>query len=332
MKTELSGFTSRAGPPELDADGQYRMQGAVILFQMINQQVDAVMESGEGMILACVVSEMNRVMRGAQDQWTHLVDAEYKKTTERPEETPSGLVEYVTALANDQIKSADYAEALSARLEPLVSEKYRVPINERLNDAIDGYLDVSKKCTQTLIDIIFNDLRPATKQLFHGPWYDGTVLQIVETMRDYMSDYQTHLNSSLFELLVEDLLDAFLIVYLTALANTQKLRMPAAVKRIKDDVSKAFKFFSTIKPAKELKSYFEVVEMVLSLLETSKSLAFLSFWSFAKVHGPNLAFVESLMKARGDLNRSSVNEVMDSIKRKVKEENMTDRKFFLSVS
>ncbi|KAI0248975.1 exocyst complex component Sec6 [Lactifluus subvellereus] len=324
MKTEVTEFTSRAEPPELDADGQYGMQGAVILFQMVNQQVDAAMESGQGMILARVVSEANRVMRSVQDQWTRLIDAEYKKTAERPEETPGGLVEYMIALANDQIKSADYTEALSARLEPLVSEKYRVPINERLNDAIDGYLDVAKKCTQTLIDIIFNDLRPATKQLFQSPWYDGIITQIVETMRDYMSDYQSYLNPSLLELLVEDLLDAFLVTYLTALANTQKLRMPGAVERIKDDVAETFKFFSTLKPAKELEQYFEVVEMVLSLLEASKSLAFLSFWSFAKVHGPNLAFVESLMKARGDLDRSSVNEVMDSIKRKVKDENLTD--------
>ncbi|KAH9161274.1 exocyst complex component Sec6 [Lactarius sanguifluus] len=324
MRTEVTEFTSRAEPPELDADGQYGTQGAVILFQMVNQQVDAAMESGQGMILARVVSETNRVMRGVQDQWTRLLDAEFKKTTERPEEAPGGLVEYVIALANDQIKSADYAEALSARLEPLVSEKYRLTINERLNDAIDGYLDVAKKCTQTLIDIIFNDLRPATKQLFQVQWYDGIIVQVVETMRDYMQDYQTYLNASLFELLVEDLLDAFLVAYLTALANTQKLRMPAATERIKDDVAEAFKFFSTLKPAKELESYFEVVEMVLSLLEASKSLAFLSFWSFAKVHGPNLAFVEGLMKARGDLDRSSVNEVMDSIKRKVKEENLTD--------
>jgi hypothetical protein len=76
-------------------------------------------------------------------------------------------------------------------------------------------------------------------------------------------------------------------------------------------------------PAKDLESSFEIVEMVLSLLRPSKSLAFLSFWSFAKVHGPNLAFVE-LMKARGDLDRSAVNEVMDSIKCKVKEKNLTD--------
>jgi len=37
-----------------------------------------------------------------------------------------------------------------------------------------------------------------------------------------------------------------------------------------------------------------------------------------------MAFVE-LMKARGDLDRLAVNEVMDSIKRKVREENLTNR-------
>jgi exocyst complex component 3 len=328
MRTELEQFTTRAEPPEVDSDGIYGTQGAIILFQMVNQQVDVATESGQGAILARVVAETNRVMRGIQDQWTKAVEAEFKKQTEKPEDVAGGLVEYCIALANDQIKSADYAEALLARLEPLVSEKYRVTINERLNDAIDGYLDVAKKCTQTLIDIIFNDLKPATKQLFQGPWYDGIMRQIVETMRDYMTDYQTYLNTSLLELLVEDLLDTFLVTYLTALANTNKLRMPAATDRIKDDVREAFSFFGTFKPSQELERYFDVVDMILSLLEASKGMVFLSFWSFAKVHGPNIAFVECLMKARGDLDRSAVNEVMESVKRKVKEEGLTDRAFF----
>ncbi|KAA1469134.1 exocyst complex component Sec6 [Dentipellis sp. KUC8613] len=324
MKTEVEQFTTREEPPELDADEKYGLQGAVILFQMVNQQVDAATESGQGMILARVVTEVNRVMRGVQDQWTKLIDAEYKRHVEKPEEIPGGLVEYIIALANDQIKSADYAEALSARIEPLVSEKYSVTINERLNDAIDGYLDVAKKCTQTLIDIILNDLKPALKQLFQQGWYDGIMQQIIATMSDYMADYQTFLNSSLLELLIEDLLDAFLVTYLTALANTTKLKIPAAINRIKDDVSEAFAFFSTLKPPKELETYFEVIEMILSLLEASKSMVFLSFWSFAKVHGPNIPFVEGLMKARDDLDRSAVGEVMESIKRKVKDENLTD--------
>ncbi|KNZ72623.1 Exocyst complex component sec6 [Termitomyces sp. J132] len=324
LKTEIAEFTKREEPPEIDNDGLYGTQGAVILFQMVNQQVDLATESGQGAILARVVSETNRVMKGIQDQWVKTVEVEFKKQIEKPDEVAGGLVEYCVALANDQVKSADYAEALLARLEPLVSEKYRVTITERLNDAIDGYLDVAKKCTQTLIDMIINDLKPATKGLFQQVWYDGILVQIVETMRDYMADYQSYLNPSLLELLIDDLLDAFLVLYLNALANSPKLRMPAATDRIREDVGLSFTFFSTLKPVKEVEQSFEVIEMILALLEASKDMVFLSFWSFAKVHGPNINFVEGLMKARGDLDRSAVSEVLESVKRKVKEEGLTD--------
>jgi exocyst complex component 3 len=327
MKTELADFTKRENPPELDGDGLYGMQGPIILFQMVNQQVDLATESGQGAILARVVSETNRVMRGMQDQWVKTVEAEFKKQLEKPEEVEGGLVEYCIALANDQIKSADYAEALLGRLEPLVSEKYRVTINERLNDAIDGYLDVAKKCTQTLIDMILNDLKPAIKGLFSPVWYDGSMVQIVETMRDYMNDYQSYLNSSLLELLTEDLVDAFLVFYLNSLANAPaKLKIPAAVDRMREDIDVTFSFFSSLKPAQEVEQSFEVLRMILSLLEASKDMVFLSYWSFARVHGPNINFVESLMKNRGDFDRAAISDVMESIKRKVKDEGLTERK------
>lgn len=48
-------------------------------------------------------------------------------------------------------------------------------------------------------------------------------------LRDYLSVYQTYLNGPLLKLLVEDILDAFLVVCLTTLQNTQKLRMPLVI-------------------------------------------------------------------------------------------------------
>ncbi|KAF9077906.1 exocyst complex component Sec6-domain-containing protein [Rhodocollybia butyracea] len=328
MKTELEEFVSRRDPLEVDADGQYATQGgAGILFQMVNQQIDLAAESGQGAILTRVVAESNRVMRGMQDQWAKAVEQEYKKQVEpnKNEEVAAGLVEYVMALANDMLKSADYAEALLARLEPLVHEKYQVQMNEKLNEAIDGYLDVAKKCTQTLIDLIFNDVKTATKSLFQANWYTEPILaQIIATMGDYMGDYKEYLNASLFELLVEDLVDAFLLLYLNALANSPKLKMPAAPDRIKNDADEAFKFFTEYKSQKEMEEYFDVLDLILGILEASKDLVFLSYWSFAKKHGPNLAFIEGLLKARGDLDRSQVSEVMDTIKRKVKDENLAD--------
>lgn len=326
MKTEIAEFVARKDPPELDADGLYGLQGTSIMFQMVNQQIDLATESGQGAILSRVVAETNRIMKSMQEQWLKAMEAEYKKQSEKPEEATVGLVDYVIALANDQLKCADFTEALLARLEPLVSEKYRVPMNERLNDAIDGNLDVARKCIGVLIDVIFLDLKPATKSLFGPSWYEGIMRQVVETIRDYMGDYQSFLNNTLFELLSEDLTETFLVAYITALANCPKLKMPAATDQIRDDIEEIYSFFGTIRKSKDLEVAFEIIEQILAMLEASKELVFLSFYAFAQKHGPNINFVEGLVKARSDLDRSAASEVIDSVKRKVKEENLTDRK------
>ena len=334
MQDEQKVFIARDESPEEDADGLYGMQRTVILFQMVNQQVDLALDSGQGAVLAKVVTEVSRVLRGMQETWSKLVDSELKRLVDaKPgDEVPGGLVDYIIALGNDQIRSADNCEALSARIEDLVSEKYRVVIRNELNTTIDGYVEVVNKCTQSLVTIVFNDVKPATKNLFDSPqWYDGTLAtQIIETMKDYMTDYQSFLNPSILDLLIENLLDKFLVTYLTALHRTSKLKMPAAADRVKTDVALAYDFFVSIlgpnKRTEELEQQFEIIEMCHALLTASQNLVFLSFWSFAKVHGPNLTFVEGLMKARDDLDRSAVNQVMESVRRKVKEENLTDRK------
>ena len=142
---------------------------------------------------------------------------------------------------------------------------------------MDGYLDVAKKCVQVLIDVVFNDLKPATKTLLSASWYiDDPMQQIIETLKDYMvEDYQTHLNPNLFDLLIEDIIDTFLINYLVAVRRSPKLRIPNAVDRMRDDINKAFDFFTLYKSRKELEPYFDVLESVLTLVSASKMMVFL---------------------------------------------------------
>jgi hypothetical protein len=165
--------------------------------------------------------------------------------------------------------------------------------------------------------------------------------QIVETLKDYMvDDYQAHLNPNLFDLLIEDILDTFLITYLTAIRRAGKIRVPQACERMRSDIDLAFGFFLQYKPKQELVSYFDVLESVLTLMSASKMMVFLDvrpafvsslflpadlslclqYWPFRKKYGPNLAFTEQLMKARDDLDRSAVSDIMDSVKRKVQSE------------
>ena len=295
---------------------------------MINSQCDLAAESGKGQVLSRVVEESNRVMRQLQASWTSLIDQEMKKqlTPTAAEDLAPGLVEYIMALANDQVKSANFVETLLNKLEPMVSDKYRPVVIDKLNDAMDGFLDVAKKCIQVLIVIVFNDLKPATKILFQSNWLvDDPVTQIVETFTDYTSDFSGHLNPSLFELLVDDLIDTFLINYLSAMRKASKLKMPASGNKMREDIRKGFEFFLQYKqPRSELESHFGVLDALHKILTASKTMFYLDYRPFAKRYGANLAFIESVLKARDDLDKKAVSEIMESLRNKVQDENVPE--------
>lgn len=53
-------------------------------------------------------------------------------------------------------------------------------------------------------------------------------------------------------------------------------------------------------------------------------MVFLTYWTFAKAHGPQLSFLEALMRARDDLDKSDVSAIMESARRKVKQEGLSE--------
>ncbi len=100
--------------------------------------------------------------------------------------------------------------------------------------------------------------------------------------------------------------------------------MPGAVEKVKQDVSLAFDFFSTYKQPADLEQDFEIMDMIVSMLGASSQMVFMDYWNFAKIHGPQLAFVEALMRARDDFDRQMVGEIMDTLRRKVREEDISE--------
>lgn len=266
MSDEVREFVSRTNAPDENGDGLYGLQYAAILFQMVNQQIDVAADSNHGSILARAVSHACKAMRSSQATWLRVLEQEFRKQREAksPDDVPGGLVEYVIALANDQLKSADFGEALMARVEAMVSSKYKAQIREEVDNVINGYLDVSKRCTQVLVDLVYADLRPALKDLFAFPqWYnEGITTTVVETIRDYTSDYSERLNPNLFDILCDDVMDRFLTAYLAALRRATKLRMPTAGERMRTDYTECTMMFSSFKPAEEVNAKFEVLDLL----------------------------------------------------------------------
>lgn len=283
MKDEKVEFSQRAQPPEVDGDGLWGMQGAIILFQMINSQADLAANSGQGGVLARVITECSRVIRSVQADWMQIITAESVQMAKKPEIVANGLGEYLIALANDQIKAADFTETLLQRTEVMVSDKYKAVIQRQLNDAMDGSLDVARKCIEIIVSIIFTDLKPAIKGLFGSAWFEESlVIQMLETMRDYLDDWCEFINVSLRELLVESLLHEFLVTYLKSLKKCSKIKVLPFVEQIKADTFEALTFFKRYRKAGDIQDDLDIFERVVSLLTSSESMIYLDYFVSVK--------------------------------------------------
>lgn len=171
MSDEIRLFVARSDAPEKDGEGLYGLNYASILFDMLIQQCELAADSNQGAVLAQAVSHSAEAMRTTQATWLRVLESEFSKqiTAKNPDDIPPGLTEYVIALCNELIKSADLAESFGKRFEGLVSNKYKAQIREDVDNAVNGYLDVSARCGGILVQFVFEDLKPAVKDLFTFP-------------------------------------------------------------------------------------------------------------------------------------------------------------------
>lgn len=112
------------------------------MFSIISQQVDVAAESGQGRILLGTIEECGNILRERQNSWEKAMREQVQRQRNEPANVeelkerdpsyvpvPGGLVEYLMALANDQIRGADYAEALSNKTTAMVSSKYKTKLS-----------------------------------------------------------------------------------------------------------------------------------------------------------------------------------------------------------
>ncbi|KAG0172586.1 SNARE-binding exocyst subunit S6 [Apophysomyces sp. BC1034] len=320
MSSESRDFVTRENPPEI-SDGQYCMEGAIHMFRIINQQIDVAEEANQGMLLYLVIGECQKVMRDSQSFWKQLLNSELRKQMEQPNDVPLGFVEYVMALANDQIRCSDSAEDIMKRVMPLVESRYKPQVEEKLSACVDGYLQVAASAREALLEVTFNDIKFAFDGLFTDVWYDQPLMaSVIETLKDYCGDF-AHLNEFLFEKLVNDMLDRFLMLYLEAMRHKNaRFRMETCLTKIQEDVRLSFNFFAKYMSVEELEERFDVIEKVHILLESNRRMIFVDYYSLRQAY-PDvpLAFVSDVLSKRDDLDKTALKDIMAGIIAKARE-------------
>ncbi|CAG8489158.1 15915_t:CDS:2 [Funneliformis caledonium] len=321
MNGETNDFVERSKAPEEDGD-LYYLSGSVYMFQIVNQQIDVAVESGQGKILADVVKECCEVMLETQQTWMNLLKSELKKQIDKPDEVPPGFVDYVIALANDQIRCADFTDEVLNRLAPLLSEKYRNQINNDLEETMKGFLSVARAAKDTLLDVVFNDLKKPFSQFFTSEWYqEDSMLLIIETIKDYTFDFCTHLNEYLKDKIMTNTLDRFIIAYIESMRNKgAKFRKPDCINRMAKDKGIAYAFFQQHIPPQELNSRFDSLTRIHTLVESPRKSIYLDYYNLKKAYGDvPIGLIEDILSKRDDLDRSQIKEIMVKAKAKAKD-------------
>ncbi|KAJ1979353.1 SNARE-binding exocyst subunit S6 [Dimargaris xerosporica] len=323
MKTETAEFANRSKPPELDADNLYCLEASVILFQIVNEQVELACGCNRGRIVYDVVGECHTVFRQTQQQWRRVVDAEYRRQLAQASDVPPGLVDYIIALGNDQLRSVEYTETVLQRVCDVVNRSYQEKLQNELSTAMEGFMDLANLCCDSLCKLVFNDIQSVFQQLFTPAWYKDDIMQaVVLTLTDYCEDFKSHLHSYLLSRILKSVLERYAISYLDAVRNKHaKFTRPASVERFRADVDAAHKFFVQFLEPEFVQEWLQPLYATCGLIESSPTLIFLDFYAMKKQY-PDLplTFIKDILQKRDDIDKSQVKEIMESLRSKMNNE------------
>lgn len=316
IQEEHKEFVERTEEPGNES-GKWHMHHVTPMFSMINQQISIALDSNKASVAAGVVDEVVRVLKYRQSQWATVIKEEVAKhiqavTREQQEELPDGIVEYMMAIANDQIRSVNYVGGICDRVAPTVSKKYEDQIRAAFDDCLNGYIDLATQILAEIIEIIFNDLKPVTKQLFTPTWYEGSQMDtMIATIRSYIVDLQPGLDEELFPACVLQLAEKTCVSYLAAVHNKgAKFRSAEAVEQIRADVRQCFEFYTEYMDRNETKGVLHVIEYFLRLISTNKEGLPQVYEEFKNAYWDlPMSWVETVLKCREDKTRDMVEQV-----------------------
>ena len=326
QKTEFKTFKDRSIPPQSDAENLLLLEGTKTCFQMFSQQVEVAAGSSQAKILVGVIEKFSELIENRLSNWISVVDEEVRRLMKYNElydldpnaiapenEVPGGLLEYVIALANDQMRAADYAMAIGSKYGAMVTKAYEKEIQTNIDNILDRFADVSQVCISALLTIIFDDLKKPYSEIFSKTWYKGSqAQQISDTISEYLEDIKVLMNPVLYGLFMERLIENTILGYIGALKyeHSIKNKNNKFLESVKRDFEIFYKLFATYIGSSDetieiVKEKFEVMDYFMDLCcEPIDSV--MGIWDNFLQRYPDVPVVilEFVLKSRKDIDRS----------------------------
>ncbi|ODV95355.1 hypothetical protein PACTADRAFT_50090 [Pachysolen tannophilus NRRL Y-2460] len=274
--TERDIFLKRNIPPDTDGDGRLFLQGSKVVFQMFSQQCDVAASSGQAKILLGVIEHFCGLLVDRSAKWQILINEELSNyfvylDNQDNMEFNGGFIEYLIAVGNDQINSCDLLESLGNKFVTYVSSKYKDPIKSNLNLSIEKSIDVSETVRDSLLQLIYNDVKPIFDKIFTKSWYltgDDLMKQLVNTMEEYFHEFKIELHKEIYDSILEDSFnDIVILKYLQRLKNSVKFNNKKISDVIKRDLKILYGFFINYLSDNYIEQQFRIFEILMELID-----------------------------------------------------------------
>ncbi|KAK0053902.1 exocyst complex component 3 [Biomphalaria pfeifferi] len=307
--------------PDQDGNGYYNTQLPVIIFQMMEQNLQVANIIGQDLVkkvLELFAEELNRF---AHEYRNELQNFEERHLADRKE--PKCFVHYVIANANNCLAFGEYMKELRKRYiknefddeHDDDTEQIRKDMFQQLTDR---FLSLSKFCCAIVLEELFIDLRDSNclNELMTRNWManSSSVETIIATWADYHQDF-LHLKPEMYEILLAKGMQRIIKEYVKALLSRKlsfknyEERKMSAEKIVSE--SEQIKAQFTDMSSKLDVSLFDVLPaMAEGLKLKDSSMLALEIMGFAKKY-PDIRLEQlvNLILCRGDISRSDARQL-----------------------
>nr|KAG5699928.1 hypothetical protein BaRGS_018227 [Batillaria attramentaria] len=309
--------------PEADGDGYYNTPLPVIIFQMMEQNLQVAQIIGQDLVkkvLELFTDELNRFAHEYKNEMKIYRD---KHLADRKE--PKFYVHYMIANINNCLSFGEYMRMLRRRY--LKKDEYEEEGGEedteqirkdRFQQLTEQFENIAKFCCNILLDELFIDLKESNSlnELMTRAWMasSNAIDTICATWEDYARDF-VHIKPSMFDILIQEGQRRVLREYLRALLSRKLSFKNYDERRVSaDKISKEGEqmksLFKEMAPRQD-GSQFDVLPALAEVLRLrDTSMLALEITGFAQKY-PDIRMEQlvNLILCRGDTSRSDAKQL-----------------------
>lgn len=336
LETEKSDWSTGI-PSEADQDGHFHTAAPVIIFQMIDQNLEVTKTIGQDLTNKALVLSMKQVR-----QYGHLYRnaiVEFKTRHFEDRSQVPYFTHYMITIVNNCMLFEELAQQMKQHYWR--SDLSNNESSDVFSSLLKTFQNLRDAAVQWLLEEAFLDLESHFQDLITTKWISSSIPidTVCVTLEDYFQDY-VHLRSKNFEYVIREAENLVARRYISALFQrkvtfkTFEERKAAGAKILKE-VQQLKTFFNKIAPkvADRVDSPFEAIGALAEILKSEDSeILSLDLHALGDKY-PDIKedHLSRFLGLRGDLSRSEIRELVTFYVQNKSQRPSTVKSIFLDI-